>query len=539
MASKSDSLCSRREVLLGLAPIVGLALALRAVIDFATPLLPKVNGAYYPVQVRALLQSGRLAFADFPLVFWLEAGLAKLLMACGVQPPQAILWACKGVDTVLPALAAIPAFLIARRWSVARGGGTLPAVVAASFAVLYFPAVVLTADCHKNAVGLVLFFLFAFSVQGLAQQWRLRTALLALGALGAVGLTHIGAFGVTLAFALLASITVGVLGVLAIFAARRASVLPPKCPASSTDSSTATITGSAISRRALVRSGAAIAGLMSLLGASVLLADHSRVKRLMGLLAAPFRLFERPIIVEALNGHAGSYSGPGWAHLVLINGLAMAALVVLVKRWRSLSRATQIVGVAAIGLSLLLASPLLGRAYAQRLLLMAHAPAAIAVAFLLTHLRHRPLRRILAPALLVIAVLSGVIIVPRASRPAISPASWSELKRMRCDLDRRGLLARKTLVVARHGLEWWTAWVLGTHVVQARRVKAGAWRRYAQVLALRQIRGGAPFGPGGPTGGAPFPEARTPPGSTVLWRGHHFVLVRLAAPADSEATPRW
>jgi hypothetical protein len=44
----------RRAPVLPLVLVIGLAIGTRALIDFSTPLLPKVNGAYY-LQVRSLL----------------------------------------------------------------------------------------------------------------------------------------------------------------------------------------------------------------------------------------------------------------------------------------------------------------------------------------------------------------------------------------------------------------------------------------------------------------------------------------------------
>jgi len=59
--------------------IVGLAVFIRARVNFATPLMPGVNGTYYPVQVRSLLRDGRLGYPDFPFIFYLEAAVAKSL----------------------------------------------------------------------------------------------------------------------------------------------------------------------------------------------------------------------------------------------------------------------------------------------------------------------------------------------------------------------------------------------------------------------------------------------------------------------------
>jgi 4-amino-4-deoxy-L-arabinose transferase-like glycosyltransferase len=55
------------------------AMAIRFRFDNACNyLLIGSDGPYYPLQVRSILEKGRLAFPDMPLVFWLQALVAKL-----------------------------------------------------------------------------------------------------------------------------------------------------------------------------------------------------------------------------------------------------------------------------------------------------------------------------------------------------------------------------------------------------------------------------------------------------------------------------
>lgn len=62
----------------------------------------------------------------------------------------------------------------------------------------------------------------------------------------------------------------------------------------------------------------------------------------------------------------------------------------------------------------------------------------------------------------------------------------------------------KSLVVARHALEWWTAWYLHTHIAHIDALTENDWKLFDQVFVLRQkggmqrIFGGMGFGPGGP-----------------------------------------
>ena len=73
-------------------------------------LLPGLDGAYYWVQVRSLLENSSLAFSDLPLVIYVQAGIAWLL--------NDIPGAVRISDAILPALSAFPIYLIARRYPI-------------------------------------------------------------------------------------------------------------------------------------------------------------------------------------------------------------------------------------------------------------------------------------------------------------------------------------------------------------------------------------------------------------------------------------
>jgi len=52
---------------------------IRAKVMFGTSLVPGMNGAYYLVQVRSIIEKGVLGEPDMPLVFYLQAGFALLI----------------------------------------------------------------------------------------------------------------------------------------------------------------------------------------------------------------------------------------------------------------------------------------------------------------------------------------------------------------------------------------------------------------------------------------------------------------------------
>ena len=61
---------------------------------FSTQHMPGVNGAYYLVQARLIIERGALGIPDMPLTFHLHAALAWLLAkVSGLPQAQAIVWA--------------------------------------------------------------------------------------------------------------------------------------------------------------------------------------------------------------------------------------------------------------------------------------------------------------------------------------------------------------------------------------------------------------------------------------------------------------
>lgn len=134
-----------------------------------------VDGFFYPVQLRAILESGGLHYPAAPLTFYLFAPLAA------VGGPM---WAVKVGAAVATALIAAPIAGVARELGAPRAAALAAAIAAAtSPASFYF-----SAEFVKNGVGLTAaaFALWAllWAVRARAD-WRRRLALAALVALAA------------------------------------------------------------------------------------------------------------------------------------------------------------------------------------------------------------------------------------------------------------------------------------------------------------------------------------------------------------------
>ena len=185
-----------------------------------------------------------------------------------------------------------------------------------------------------------------------------------------------------------------------------------------------------------------------------------------------------------------------------------------------------------------------------RFYLIAIAPAVMAAAFALIHFKHRRLRAGLAILGAACMIGPAFFVICDGGRPIISEAGLRELRSL------APLIAapNKTLVVARHGIEWWTAWALHTHIAQVPALRSADWRNFEAVYFLRSKIDSRPMpgrGPGafsfwnllsgGPTPGGPPPggpphnvnpmeDPEIPQDAGTVHDGDQFLFSRVSAP---------
>jgi hypothetical protein len=173
--------------------VASLAIAGRAWLLFRSPYIPGVNGAYYLVQARALIERGTLGLPDLPLTFYLHAAAARLLSTvANVAPADAIVLAVKLCDAALPPLIAWPVFVLVRRWAASGNQGLAVPLAAATLACLASPLFRVVGDLQKNSLALVWLALLAVTLHGwlaTPSGWR---SVAVLATLCLLGLTHVG-----------------------------------------------------------------------------------------------------------------------------------------------------------------------------------------------------------------------------------------------------------------------------------------------------------------------------------------------------------
>jgi hypothetical protein len=90
------------------------------------------------------------------------------------------------------------------------------------------------------------------------------------------------------------------------------------------------------------------------------------------------------------------------------------------------------------------------------------------------------------------------------------------------------------LVIARHGLEWWTGWVLRCRTGKEYCLRPADWDKYPNIYLLRQLAGNN-FP--GLQGAGQFAEFPVPETAEVVCTNSSFVLYRLYKPSESEYYP--
>ncbi len=506
------------------------AIALRSALLWQSPYVPGMNGAYYLIQARSLLEKGQLGVPDLPLTFMLQAGVARLLEGLGLAPTTAVVTSVKLCDGLLPALLALPVWWLARLWCRAAERDERLALVPALLVTCSAPPLTMVGDFQKNALGLVWLAMLLVTLRERGEKSGAWRSLATLCCLALIGLTHIGVFGAALTYT--------------------AAVL--------------------VTEAVVKRDGRAWRRLLFALAAALVAAavgtvvlqrfDPQRVHRLLTALTRP---------AAFLNEHGDNGGGPPggvlWQLLDPVHWLASLAFAAVaipaaLAAWRRRDRLPSADVVLVVGMAagtLLLTGPWLAGDKMGRFALIAFMPVVLLGSFALLHLASPQRLRLaawvaggigLATALPVVAFWPG----PRAGREAI--VEMAQLKPLITD-------PANTLVVAAHGTEWWVAWTLHTQVAQPSVLKPELWQRHQQVLFLENRRGDGPGGPGGPGGqppppppdrrGRPGPPPPGPPGnsshmtlpklpagSPVLFRGQWLTLTRVDQPfepADADA----
>lgn len=478
-------------IILGL--IILLAILLRWRINFGNKLMSGVNALYYPVQVRSLLENGHLAYSDLPFLFWFEALIARILLLFNIGDLSGcIILASKLTDSIIPPFSAIPVFLLAREWQNKDSNKKWLALIPSAFSVLYFSPLVMVSDFQKNAVGILWVYSFVYFLYKSLQHNKLKYHIFTAIFFILVALTHIGSLGLALLLLLIVIIAV-------LFAKK-------------------VIKG--IILFSFILAFLIIGTLTSL----YFFFDSVRIERLFSSIFQ-FKLFENNLFYAIINKYPIPIAPPDIVNMIMINLITIFGLLTFIRKKISLQKPKYLIILVGIIASLIMSSLIIGQEWFGRLLMMAYVPASLVLAFLIIETSNS-INKFIITGFAILLILASVTMGISAKRPpSITEEAYLELNQIKQIIDNPS----KTLIVARHGLEFWVAWILRTHVAQDRALSPETWDHYDNVLFLEQFAGSAGFGPSGPFG-KPFREVIIPPDAEIIYEGEYFRLARVLVP---------
>ena len=376
-------------------------------------LLPGIDGAYYWVQVRSILDDFTLAFDDLPLVFWAQSLIALVVgdIPLGVRI----------ADALLPAISAIPIFLILRKSKFVW----LPAV--AILVVLLHPIQLyfFTGDFLKNSAAIPVVFFIGWILYNWENASKKRSTIYLLICFLVLGLSHFG----TLLMALL------LVFIWLVIQLRKKSL-----------------------RFWLVSIGISLgtAGLV-LIGLAVLV--PARFTRLIEFVSQPDTVFANPAWQMIFGGRTDY---PMIFSIVTGQLGALALAILAYKSRKNFSGSHVSLVAASLATALILSSPLIGMEWAQRLIALSFVPLFLAAMVIWNSAPKLASKAVISTLAISSLVLSGIFGLLGIKQSMISNTQYQDLVKFAKEFD----VPENSIVVAPHGIEFLVAWHERTNVLQ-------------------------------------------------------------------------
>jgi hypothetical protein len=155
---------------------------------------------YYYVQTGGLVENGALPFDDMPLLFYVYAWTAKLLMTIGMDMKSAVVNTSRFWMCLIPSLLPIPVFQILKKISPHQ---KLPSWAwVFLFAMAFYPLSILYMPefLQKNALGLLLLAVLMNQSIELSRSFNLKNFGFFIGVFLLIILTHYGSTGVAVLY---------------------------------------------------------------------------------------------------------------------------------------------------------------------------------------------------------------------------------------------------------------------------------------------------------------------------------------------------
>lgn len=506
--------------------------SIRLFTDFKNPYPVGIDAGSYAVQVRSILETGRLWQPDLPLAYYLFALLGATYRQFGMDSSQAALLGSRVGDGILPALAAIPMMAAAHRWSSARVEGMVAGASLSVFALLSPGPMRMISDFQKQAFGLVWLSAIFWAIGLFVVDRNVRSGVLLGVFVLLAALTHIGIAGASVLVLIACAVSMA-LFVSEIPAPRRAGAAGAILLAGAA----LVIAVNVAAPNKAGQWGRGLARLNSeptfftvftqsrgisfrpenpLRQATMHPADTPSRGLALAPPGSPADWFFREDIrqIDDRNGPPGKPggvgappmgpvgsgpsgpgpSGPGrsgppsdsgvFACAQLTIGASLLALVIGMFGWKKSGLDTRIVLLGSAATALVLSFPMIAMEQYSRLVIMSSVPAAWALLAAVTSARSASIPMILSPAAAALAIFSQASSGSQTPMVVMSDVKLAQLRSLKDKLPRSG----STIIVARHGLEFWVTYAL--RVRTARAENQELQKTFQNVLRLEEFHGG-------------------------------------------------
>jgi hypothetical protein len=417
-----------------------ITITLRLWISFSHDLILGMDGGYYPLQVRNILNTGFFSFKDVPLYFYFCASIVKVISLLGFTiTDETIISVIKIVDSAALPLLAIPLFKM-----VTRKGRpiSLPAAMAIlSFAVLSFTPFLILGDLQKNAFAIPLAFVFILCYEDYLINPVRRNLIAVLISLAIIALSHFGVFVFSLAFLIIALFIIY----------RKKAILP--------------------------------SFIIFFVGFGIIaLFDFNRAFRLITFWKV---IFERPALLQ------DPLPFPLLLNVLFSYLLAGFGFFQFRRFKNKLDKVSEYMVLTLIVLLAVFAFPVYDQQYFQRFNVLLFIPQLLLIAYLIR--MNQKLALHFSISLVLLTALSIFMYFSEEKKPCIDDQTFHDLQNINKYVAEN---KENSIIIARHGLEFWTGWALNVSVRQDRAMDKIGMDKYRNIIFLQQKNenGQGPFG---------------------------------------------
>ena len=451
------------------------------------------DGVYYPLQVRSILENFCLAIPDMPLYFYFTALVAKVLLLFNNSTPnETIILAVKIVDILIPVFSAVVVYFFIKQLKTKQDKYKFTDYLMIAFSVLALPYIsMVSGELQKTAIGIVLIFSYLLLVYRYIEKKNLHIAKIA-ALLLLLAFIHFGSFTAVLLFTAILLI----LNIKAVVKWFKAQDLKLKI---------------------------VFAVGIVILFAGIFLFDSDRFMRL---LLIPLNIFNDSEILFWMYGN--NSFGPIGVFAIIINILAIIALITVIKNKNKISNGTYRYFLSLIVFAFVLAFPLFYYQLFDRFLIYSFIPITIIYLMLFRLIDTRVLKYISVPIFLLLLLYSVRVGLVGHKKPNISREAYIELQTLKNKVS----LKNNSVVIAGLRLYWWTAWEMKTHVSQDYAITESDIEKYDAFYFVRQITEKEKLG-----NNLLDMEVDIPSTANLIYKGENFEFYELLNKKDFKILP--